>query len=241
MPPTLVFLPGTLCDARVWEPVMRELTAQWPCQFIDYGLDDRIGAMATRALNETTGTLISIGHSMGGMVAIDMWRQASERIAAIALFDVVADAENAEKARKRQAMLLHASGGEARTFRSVIETELVPNYAPPPFSLLNNPPYQLVVEMAVTLGVDVFAAQSQALGTRQDAWRQLASITVPSLIVRGERDPLCTSDHLTRMQSLLPEASLAVIQNVGHFTPLEASAEVSRYLREWLHAFRPAD
>ena len=123
--PTLLFLPGTLCDARVWPDIRRLLRREWPCVFVDYRLETSITAMATKALAQAAGAVIPIGHSMGGMVALEIWRQAPERVAAIALFDTDPGADTPERRRKRDAQVNASRDGD---FREMIDAQLVPTY-----------------------------------------------------------------------------------------------------------------
>ncbi len=206
--------------------------------------------MATRALCQTSGTLIPIGHSMGGMVALDMWRQAPKRIAAIALFGVVGDADTKIKNAGRNAILarMQHTDQSANTFREMIETVFTSAYFAKPKSVdMTQPQVQptaqataqataraIVADMALAAGTGVFAAQSAALMTRQAAWAILPDIVVPCLVARGSLDTLCNSAQQAKMCALLPTASRIVIPNSGHFAPLESPGEVAHTLCNWL-------
>ena len=58
MAATLLFLPGTLCDARVWSQAHDALCQNWSCDFVDYRFEESISAMAAKALAQVTGTII---------------------------------------------------------------------------------------------------------------------------------------------------------------------------------------
>jgi pimeloyl-ACP methyl ester carboxylesterase len=103
--PTLVFLPGTLCDRRVWLDVADRIPDEWPRIFVDYGCAASLSAMADIALARIQGKVVPIGLSMGGMVALEIWRAAPERVIAIALFGTNLDADTASRCNSRNEQL----------------------------------------------------------------------------------------------------------------------------------------
>lgn len=239
MVPTLLFLPGTLCDARVWHET-RQALREWPCAVVDYRFETSISAMAAAALDEATGSIIPIGLSMGGIVALDMWRQAAGRIAAMALFDTDPGADTPERRLKRDAHLNTATRGD---FRAMIESQLAPTY----FSQAHSSDQTLrasdksltsvVVEMALDQGAAAFAAQANALATRTDAWPLFEGINVPTLIACGAEDRICPPQTHVRMAAQLPMgmATFRTIAGAGHLSPLEQPEAVTRVLRTWLN------
>ena len=230
MLPTLLFLPGTLCDERVWWKPYQALCNEWPCVVIDYRLQNNIAAMAATALASVTGAIIPIGHSMGGIVALEMWRQAAHRIVALALFDSDPGPDTPERRTRRDAQLALAIGGN---FRAMVETQLLPTY----FSLLRSDEIALrdtVIAMAIDQGAPAFAAQAEALASRPDSWPQLADINIPTLIACGAEDRICPPDIQRRMASRLPASTFEIIADAGHFVPLEQPGVTTRLLRNWL-------
>ena len=68
-----------------------------------------------------------------------------------------------------------------------------------------------------------------------DFWDELAQLDVPVLIVHGDRDPIPVQ-MVREMAAALPDARLAVLDNVGHFPFIEAPGElfgeIAGFLRE---------
>ena len=230
MLPTLLFLPGTLCDERIWWKSYQALCNDWPCVVVDYRCQNNIATMAAKALATVTGAIIPIGHSMGGIVALEMWRQAADRIAAIALFDTDPRADTPERRTRRDAQVALALGGD---FREVVETQLLPTYFSPSRSgdiALT----ETLIAMAIDQGAPAFAAQAEALASRPDSWPQLADITIPTLIACGADDRICPPDIHRPMASCLPASTFEIIAEAGHFAPLEQPDITTRLLRNWL-------
>lgn len=232
MAPTLLFLPGTLCDARVWDATMRALAGEATCAVVDYRFEESIAAMAGVALAAVAGPLIPIGLSMGGMVALEIWRQAAQRVVALALFGTDPGADTALPRARRDARVLRATHGE---FRAMVEDDLVPSY----FSstrATEASPLETAVAMALAQGVGAFAAQATALATRPDCWALLERIAVPGLIACGSEDRICLPESHERMAARMPMAKLAIIANAGHLAPLEQPAAAARLLRDLMRA-----
>lgn len=228
---TLLFLPGTLCDDRVWSKPFTALSGEWKCDVMNYRYLESIPAMAAAALAQVQGSIIPIGVSMGAIVALEMWRQAAERIAALALFDVDPSADSQERRSRRDAQVLEATHGD---FLEMIESQLAPAY----FSAERRADVvlrDLVIAMALDQGVGAFAAQATALATRPDAWPLLKNIHVPALIVCGSEDRICPVEKHVQMASLLPFATFHTIQEAGHLAPLEQPEATTHVLQAWLN------
>ncbi len=239
--PTLLFLPGTLCDERVWNVQRHALSANWACTIVDYGMADSISAMATIALAKAAGPVIPVGLSMGGMVALEIIRQAPARVVALALFDTDCGADTAQRRRNRDTQIIMAIHGD---FRAMIETELLPNYfsAQAVHAVHDAKTRQLLDEtvtaMAIDLGVARFAAQITALATRKNSWPLLKTISVPALVVCGAEDRICKPEAHRKMASMMPSATLQYINDAGHLPPLEQPAHTTHVLQSWLASLK---
>ena len=82
---TLVLIPGLMCDHAVWTPVLPALR-QMPdvrlgtVHIADHGTAGSLAAMADQILQAVPGPLAVAGHSMGGRVALEIWRRAPQRV-----------------------------------------------------------------------------------------------------------------------------------------------------------------
>ena len=85
--PTILLLPGLLCDASVWAAQVEALRPHADVLVADFSQHDSLEAMARSALAMMDGPIIAIGHSMGARVAMEMVHLAPERIVKLALID----------------------------------------------------------------------------------------------------------------------------------------------------------
>jgi pimeloyl-ACP methyl ester carboxylesterase len=114
----------------------------------------------------------------------------------------------------------------------VMRDEMKPNYlAPGPY---RDEVLDLVMEMAETLGPEVFIRQSRALQRRKDQQATLRRCKVPTLVLCGAHDELCPVKRHTFMAELIPYAKLVVLDDSGHLPTLEQPAETTAALRAWM-------
>ena len=193
--------------------------------------------MAAVALKQVDGPIVPIGVSMGGIVALDIWRQAPERVAAMALFDTDPGADTAERRAKRDTQVNVAMRGN---FLELIESQFITTYffntCSPKF--LDQSLRSTVISMAIDHGAAAYSAQAQALATRPDSWPLLESINVPTLIACGAGDRICLPETHIRMASRLPlgMATFRSIAAAGHLAPLEQPEATGSVLRSWLES-----
>ena len=84
---SVFLLSGLLCDARVWRDVADLIAHEHEVRILSFEGLTSIGAMADRVIHETTKPSVIIGHSMGGRVALEVFRRAPERVHALGLLN----------------------------------------------------------------------------------------------------------------------------------------------------------
>lgn len=228
MRPTPILLPGNMCDARLWTADVRNVLTG----AVDGDLtrDDSIAAMAARVLSATEGVLLPAGFSMGAIVAVEMAVQAPERIAGLVLAGYNATADLPERAAHRPVQQAEViAGGLER----VLVEELKPNYLAAEnrhdATLL-----ELLRDMGMALGPEVFLRQSEALRLRKDRRADIAAFKVPLLYLCGSQDALCPPAWHRNWAAQTPRAHFEEIAGAGHMLPLEAPARLAEVIQQWL-------
>ena len=224
--PQLLLLPGNMCDARLWSglQLLDVLHA-------DLSHDDSIENMASRTLAEHQGAFIAIGFSMGGIVALEMARQAPDRIKGLILSDTNAGADLPERAAAKPVQQARVRAGELAT---IVADELKPAYLAAQ-NRDNEGLKSLLFDMAMGLGDDVFVRQSEALRTRADLGPVLDSFMGPLLFLCGAEDALCPPDWHRAMAARCDDAELQVIDGAGHLLPLEQPEIFTAAIDDWLN------
>jgi pimeloyl-ACP methyl ester carboxylesterase len=225
---TAVLIPGLVSDARVWQPVGEALAEICAVHRADVQRDSSIRAMAARLLDEVGGQMIAVGHSMGGRVAMEMARQAPERVRALVLSNTGHNAKQPGEDAKRQAKI---DLGHQSMERLALE------WIPPMLDTARTGDAQLVAEltgMVLAAGAEVHERQIRALLGRPDAAAYLPSISCPILLLTGAQDRWSPETQHRKIAELAPDAELHVIDRAGHFLPMERPEETAQVIVEWL-------
>lgn len=225
----LFLLPGLLCDEALWAPQIAALSDVATCSVADLTRDDSMAAMARRVLDEAPPRFALAGLSMGGYVAQEIMRQAPERVTRLALLDTSARGDTPERLAQRRGFIDLAHKGEFRG----IAPRLLPVYLHPDH-LKDKALTDLVLAMAQRVGRDGYLRQQQAIMGRRDGRDDLKRIRVPTLVLCGREDQATPLKLHEEIASLIPGASLAVIEHCGHLSTIEKPAEVSAAMRQWL-------
>ncbi|QXT40882.1 alpha/beta fold hydrolase [Gymnodinialimonas ceratoperidinii] len=212
----LVLLPGMMCDARLFGPQTAHFSGGRAVHHAPISGADSVEALAASVLAGAPERFALAGLSMGGIVAMEVLRQAPGRIERIALLDTNPLAEaDAVKARRGPQIDKARSGRMAEVMRD----EMMPNYladGPGKPALLD-----LCMEMALDLGPEVFIRQSIALRDRPDQSETLRGFDGPALVLCGRHDVLCPVARHELMAGLLTGATLAIVEDAGHMPTLE--------------------
>lgn len=224
----LVLIPGMMCDARMWGGIDADLGVT-VIHHIPTGAD-RMADLAALFLANAPPRFALAGLSMGGILAMEILRQAPDRVARLALLDTNPRAEATAVQIGRVQQIARALAGD---LEGVMREDMKPNYlAPGPkkAAILD-----LCMDMAKLLGPEVFALQSRALRDRPDQQATLAAFKGPALVLMGAKDRLCPLDRHRLMHELMPQSQLHIIQGAAHLPPLERPSATLRALHHWLH------
>ena len=158
---------------------------------------------------------------MGGIVAMEIMRQASHRITHLALMDTNPYAELDEVKQRRGPQMDKVAAGQLAV---VMRDEMKPHYlasGPQKAALLD-----LCLDMALALGPEPFQAQSLALRDRPDYSATLRQVGCPTLLLCGAEDRLCPPERHHAMAEMIPHAQLHIIAAAGHLPTLEQPERV---------------
>ena len=227
----LVLLPGMMCDGRLFGPQIARFGRDRAVHLGNITGAATVPEIAAHVLADAPPRFALAGLSMGGIVAMEIMVQAPERVTRLALMDTNPKAEVAAVAQAREPQIAAVVDGQ---LAPVMRDEMKPNYlAPGP---RRAEVLDLVLDMAMGLGPDVFVRQSRALQVRPDQQETLRGVTVPSLILCGVHDALCPIHRHELMASLIPDAVLEVVDGAGHLPTLEQPEAVIAAMETWLAA-----
>ena len=229
--PHLILVPGLLCDAALWQPQIDDLSAICRPWVADVAQDDSIAGMAARVLRTAPSQRFAVaGLSMGGYVAMELVRQAPERVSSLALLDTRARLDTPEETARRLEMLRLAQTERGFT---PITNRMLPLLIHE--SRLQDQALVAIIRgMAERTGVEGYVRQQRAVMARADTRDDLRRFHCPTLVVCGRQDAITPLAMSVEMAELVPDARLAVIEDCGHLSTLEKPREVNAALRTWL-------
>ncbi len=227
-------LPGLICDQGVWQQQIDALSDIADCTCADYGSLDSLRKMAEAALRVAPERFSVAGHSMGGRVALEIYRQARERVERIALLNtgylpLATGAAGEEEMRKRSALIAIAQTQGMRAMLRQWLPPMIDSRRHADAALVNS-----ITEMMTRKTPDIFARQVKALLNRPDASAVLEQIRCPALLITGSEDGWSGPAQHEAMSARIAGSKLVVIPDSGHMSTMEQPAAVSAALREWL-------
>lgn len=225
----LILIPGMMCDARLFHPQIAAFSGWCSLHLPPISQHDSVEAIAAEILQNAPPQFALAGLSMGGIVAMEVLRQAPDRVERLALLNTNPRAEADHIKEKRQPQLEAVERGD---LSKVLIEQMIPLYT---FDRsLSADIETLVLDMGMDLGAGVFVRQSVALMKRPSQLDTLAAYKGKSLVLTGEADVLCPLDRHQQMAELLSNSILEVIPAAGHLTTLEQPERTNAALKKWL-------
>ncbi|MGJ4958210.1 alpha/beta fold hydrolase [Bradyrhizobium sp. HKCCYLRH2015] len=225
----LVLVPGLISSPRIYAPVIPALWRLGPVMVANHVRDDSMAAIARRILSEAPPRFALAGHSMGGYIALEIMRQAPERVGRLALINTQARPDTPEASARRRTMITRAKEGD---YHGVVD-ELFSGFVHP--SRQDDPRLrQLVHDMAEEVGVIGFIRQLTAIMSRPDSRPTLTAIRCPTLVLTSDTDNTIPNSLSKEMADGIDGSWLVVLENCGHLPQPEQPEETAQALMEWL-------
>ncbi|WP_128923676.1 alpha/beta fold hydrolase [Bradyrhizobium guangxiense] len=225
----IVLVPGLASSARIYAPVIPALWRFGPVMIANHIRDDSIADIAARVLREAPPRFALAGHSMGGYVALEIMRQAPERVAKLALINTQARPDTPEATARRLGLMTRVRRGELRAVREESFPELVHPSRRDDAGIL-----ALVHRQDEDVGVEGYLRQQTAIIARVDSRPILATIKCPTLVLTGDTDNTIPNALSKEMAEGIAGASLVILDRCGPLPQAEQPEATVQALTEWL-------
>ena len=226
---SLVLIPGLLCDQRLWSDQVFALANHAEVTVADITARRTISEMAANILEKVPHQFSLAGFSLGSQVALEIMRVAKQRVDRLALLSAT------------HGGLMPAVETAIRGAIGLIEEEGLDTYleiAYPTYvarSRANDPTLKRTfVDMAHAVGKDAGLRQMHALLAIRRPFADLDKIRCPTLIVGGQEDQRTTPAAHELLKQEIPNSELVIIEDAGHFTPIEQPRAVTQVLCDWI-------
>ena len=229
MKPFIVLIPGMMCNTDVFSHQINVLDKFFNVIIKEFNEHRNIELGVKNLCSNLPSEFHLLGHSMGGIVAMEIVRQHSERVLSLVLINTNPYEEKKELKDRRNRILKDL---DALDLISLMRSDYISRYFPNDCRD-ENKLIQKCVDMASTLDKEVFYNQSVALRDRKDQTSILEKLNCKTLIICGERDQLCPVSYHTDMSKMIKSSDLIVFEGVGHMPMLECPQKLNNHLKNF--------
>ena len=233
---------GYPLDGAMWSGVARALSTQFrvlkpdlpgrgnteaPAPDSIEGYADFLEAI----VGQLEGSVGLAGFSFGGYITMALLKRRPEKIRALALVDTRASADDEAGRRKRDETIAAVrSNGLAPVLESM------PGKLLSPESFARQDLLERVQRIISRQTSETIEADLVAMRGRPDSTAFLREISIPTIVLVGERDALTPPADSEAMAAAIPGARLVTIPGAGHLAPMERPKVVSQVLEDFFAA-----
>ncbi|NMC13886.1 MAG: alpha/beta fold hydrolase [Chloroflexi bacterium] len=177
-----------------------------------------------------TQKIVLCGLSMGGYVSFAFLRKYSSRLAGLILTATRAspDSETVKQNREKAITQVQSEG-----VNKVIDNMLPKLLSP--LSMAHNPALvNQVREIMQSVSSQGYIGDLTGMKNRPDSTPLLPTINIPTLLIFGDQDEIISIDEAKRLDSLIPDSRLEIINGAGHLLNLEKPEEFNTIVRDFL-------
>ena len=229
MKPFIVLIPGMMCNTDIFSHQISLLEKFFNVIIKEFNEHRNIELGVKNLCSNLPSEFHLLGHSMGGIVAMEIVRQHSEGVLSLVLINTNPYEEKEELKDRRNRILKDL---DALDLISLMRSDYISRYFPNDCRD-ENKLIQKCVDMASTLDKEVFYNQSVALRDRKDQTSILEKLNCKTLIICGERDQLCPVSYHTDMNKMIKSSDLIVFEGVGHMPMLECPQKLNNHLKNF--------
>ena len=229
MKPSVVLIPGMMCNEDVFSHQINVLEKVFNVIVIEFNEHRDIELGVKNLASNLPNKFHLLGHSMGGIVAMELVKQHSKRVLSLALLNTNPYEEKQEVKDRRNKTLKEL---DALDLISLMKSDYISRYFPDDCRDKNKL-IQQCVDMASILDKKVFYNQSVALRDRKDQTSILENVDCKTLIICGERDQLCPVSYHSDMNKMIKSSDLIVLEGVGHMPIIECPLILNNHLKNF--------
>jgi pimeloyl-ACP methyl ester carboxylesterase len=224
----LVLIPGLLCNHRLWAAQIAALSEGTEIHVPEIGTQATVTEMASSILCAISGRFSLAGFSLGSQVALRIMELAPDRVDCLALLSATLGGLPAPVQEIIRRAIHTIERGD---FAGYLESAF-PTYVTSAHSQ-DTEIKRCFMEMAHAVGPRSGVFQMKALLDLKEPFR-VAQISCPTVVIGGSEDRRTTPADHEALAREIPRASLLLIEEAAHFTPLEQPARITAALQQWI-------
>jgi pimeloyl-ACP methyl ester carboxylesterase len=195
-----------------------------------FSLDDAAAELAAFLDHLRLDRAVIGGLSMGGYIAMALFRRSPERFDGIILADTKAEADTPEGRQGRRAMieLVRAKGAGA------VADQMLPKLLSADARERQPEVVASVRGMIESTSPDGIAVALEAMMARPDSTADLARVSCPALIIVGSADEVTPEANARTMEKRIERSRVVVLPGAGHLSNLESPDAFSLAIADFL-------
>ena len=226
-----VFLPGTLCDERIWMPCWRYMSLNQrhyvPLQWANSKAE--MLALTSDRIERAGQPVHLVGYSMGGYIALlaALEHTKHQAVKSLTLVGYNPFGLSPEEKAQRQATLNALKRGNFTISSQYLKrfyTELEMTQ-----SALTQP----VIDMASDLGSATLKTQFLATSEREDLSTSIKKLGLPVHLICSEQDKIANADAITTLAGN-KQVQVSQLTNTAHMMPLTQSDTLAKLISEFI-------
>lgn len=238
----VVFLHPFGFDGSYWAPQVGALVDRARCIAVDLRGSGRSTVAPPYEMAQYAADVIAVldalsvpravfvGLSMGGYVALALWRHHPQRVRGLILANTRAAADSDDVRSRRRALIDAVRLGGSRAVADA-QTSLLLGES----TRARNPALVVGVhQMLERAPADGVIGALEAMAGRPDSVSLLATISVPTLVVAGEEDAIVPVAEAWEMHEAVPGSIFERLAESGHLSNLERPAAFNHVTGEFL-------
>jgi len=169
------------------------------------------------------------GCSIGGYVLLELWRQAPERVRALAFVCSKPQPDAPADQVRRAGLIAKArTGGSAEILDGMAQTLIGAT------ARKRHPEIVTAMRARMTLTPEALVAVQAGLATRPDSMPTVVNISVPVMAIAGGEDPGVTASEMEAFYAAPGGCEFHLLPDVGHFAAYEQPQKIAGLIAAWL-------
>lgn len=226
----IYLLPGTMCNETLWSKLNLFFDESYELIHVPIpsknSMDDIVDRLNEYFLEEK---ILLLGFSLGGYIASYFTCKYPNRVKKLFIVSSSLNTLSVEEIQKRQKAILFVDTHGFKGLSQKKVKTLLEEVNQKDEALIN-----LIQQMYVGLGKEVFKTQMQTTLHRKDLLEKFLRLNTPSTFLYCDKDRLVNHKWLERLKKESLLITIIKRQGASHMVPLERPLELSLAIKEWI-------
>lgn len=224
----IVLIPGALATPNLWQGLDAHLPKSVRRHHVDVLNSSSIKDMALRFAQNAPDKFTLVGFSMGGYVALELFRHIPQQIEKLILINSAANVVSTKGQVDRERSLDLIQKGKFDLLISLIFKNSIYNKSQ------HRKLLPIAQSMAHEVGSENYQHQLNAMLTKPDHFPLLPMIECPTLLIAGQNDHVMLNSHSKHLADNIKSSRLVYLKNCGHLATLEQPEKINQLISHCL-------